>query len=164
MTQPLQPAGILKNKIGKDMKLRFRIFGFALMSGVLQVNTAFAESWSREDVLDTAFDVRASAQDITSVFIRCGADLEQTFIEVIFGQDSVPGEHIWQIDGGRRHVYSVPNSGYFVVTTPSERAVFKALIDDLKRGQNATIQTQYGTLANLPLNGSSAALGGCSAG
>lgn len=142
---------------------RINIFGFALMVGFMQVDTAVAQSWSKEVVLDMAFDVRASSQDL-SIFIRCGADLEQTFIEVIAGQDSVPGEHIWQIDAGRSHVYSVPLNGYFVVTTPKERSVFMALIDDLKGGQTATVQIQDRIVGSLTLAGSSAALNGCSAG
>lgn len=147
----------------EKVKLNFEILGFALLCGVLQVDTALARTWTREVVLDTAFDVRASTPSV-SIFIRCGADLEQTFIEVILGQDSIPGEHVWQIDGGPKHVYSAPNSGYFVVTNPSERSVFKELIDDLKRGQNATIQPPDGSVRSLSLNGSSSALRGCSAG
>lgn len=142
---------------------RINIFVFSLMAGVMQVNTAVAQSWSKEVVLESAFDVRAGNQDV-SIFIRCGADLEQTFIEVIHGQDSQPGEHVWQIDAGRTHIYSVPNSGYFVVTTSEEKSVFMALIDDLKAGQTATVQIQGRIAGSVPLTGSSAALNGCSAG
>ncbi|MEL6233715.1 MAG: hypothetical protein AAFR46_04860 [Pseudomonadota bacterium] len=140
---------------------------FSLLTCVLVVTfsqTGTAQSWTRETVLDAAFDVRAGNLDM-SIFIRCGSNLEQSFIEIIVGQDSQPGIHVLRVDGGTPHQYLVPSNGYFVVEDAEDRALFAALIADLRRGFSLTVQMPGGRIiSGFSLTGSSAALAGCSSG